>query len=151
MHPSMKSSIPFGPGAGGGGGGGSRYKEKHRERERTRKPDDHGELVILFSSNAVIVMSVCLAHFIPDHRSSLRKSPVQNHTTSHSRTQPQQHKTTGPRFGRGAGPHVNEYVLQEKNERARKEEQHKVRCCHLYCCLLLYYLVLSGVSQAADS
>ena len=148
MHPSMKSSIPFGPGAGGGGGG-SRYKEKHRERERTRKPDDHGELVILFSSDAVIVM--CLAHFIPDHRSSLRKSPVQNHTTSHSRTQPQQRKTTGPRFGRGAGPHVNEYVLQEKNERARKEEQHKVRCCHLYCCLLLYYLVLSGVSQAADS
>ena len=91
----MKSSIPFGPGVGGGGGGGGRYKEKHRERERTRKPDDRGELVILFSSDAVIVMSVLLISFqttglhCASHQSKI--TPLLTHVLNLSSTRQQDH------------------------------------------------------------
>lgn len=36
------------------------------------------------------------------------------------------HKRTGPHFSRGAGPHVDEYTLQKKQDQKHKDDQLKV-------------------------
>ena len=46
-------------------------------------------------------------------------SPLHHETT-------ELHSTT-PRFARGAGPHVDQYMLQEMNEKRRKQMEHMVR------------------------
>ena len=60
------------------------------------------------------------------------------HTPNPTTTHPQgglqsSHQSKGgevmmesPRYGRGAGPHVNEYVLREKEEKRKKELEHVV-------------------------
>ena len=102
----MRSSIPFGP------GGDSEDRERPvgraMPRDRTRKVDDKGKLV---TGVTIINSTSC---------TDVDRRP--NH--SHSSGSHHQHKTS--HYGRGAGPHVNEYVLQEKNDRMTIEEQHKV-------------------------
>ena len=64
---------------------------------------------------------------------------------SHTSGSHHQHKVSGPHYGRGAGPHVNEYVLQEKSDRMRKDEQHKVSLVsHLLDIIAVFRIFSSG-------
>ena len=117
----------------------SRRKSPDHDDYRRRKSLDHGGYRSSRhkSPNHDYRSSRCKSPDHGDYRSSRYKSPDyrrkspghDRRATGSSRSRPHTRQLKircGPHYGRGAGPHVNKYVLEEKHEKMRKEEQHKV-------------------------
>ena len=132
----------------------SRYKSPDHDDYRRHKSPDHGGYRSSRHKSPDHGDYRSSRHKSPDrgdYRSSRYKSPDYRHkspghdrrATGSSRSHPHTRQLKircGPHYGRGAGPHVNKYVLEEKHEKMRKEEQHKVSYYRL-ASVNIYHLI----------